>query len=557
MPHSSGNNNLKYSRNKREKTLNYFNMKSKKSFKDKWKDLQKKATEQTIQPKQPEEKPLEPSLMDNIRRIKESFGNSDDIIMREIRIGKEGKTRACIVFTDGLIDSQSIQNFIMESLMIDLRTSDGESDFFTEGNLLPYLKEMVLTVGDIQDINDFTNLLDSLLNGKVILLFNGYTQGFAIEMKGGKERSVEEPTTETTIRGPREGFTENIRVNTSLLRRKIRDHNLWIESRKIGKVSKTNLSIMYIKGIANEKIVEEVRRRLDRIKIDSILETGYIEELIQDAKWSPFPTIYHSERPDAIAADLLEGRIAILVDGTPFVMTVPVMFAQFLQSPEDYYNRADITTLLRILRYVGFFIALLAPSFYIAITTFHQEMLPTQLLITLAAQREGVPFPAFIEALAMEVSFEILREAGLRMPKAIGQAVSIVGTLVIGSAAVEAGFVSAAMVIVVAITAISSFIVSNYELAIAIRMLRFPFMGLAASFGLFGIIVGLIALVLHMCSLRSFGIPYMAPYGPFIKDDQKDAVFRFPRWAMSKRPQLISQTNITREDTPAPKPDSN
>ncbi|MGG1678338.1 spore germination protein [Neobacillus sp. NRS-1170] len=522
-----------------------------------WEDLQKKASEQTIQTKLTEEKsePLESSLTYNLQRIKDLFGNSNDIIMREIRIGKEGRIRACIIFTDGLIDSQSAQNFIMESLMFDWRTTDLESESVTGSNLLHYLKEMVLTVGDIQDISDFNNLLDSLLNGKVILLFEGYCQGFAVEMKGGKERSVEEPTTETTIRGPREGFTENIRVNTALLRRKIRDHNLWIESRKIGKVSKTNVSIMYIKGIANDKIIEEVRRRLDRIKIDSILETGYIEELIQDAKWSPFPTMYHSERPDAIAADLLEGRIAILVDGTPFVITVPVIFAQFLQSPEDYYNRADITTLLRFLRYVGFLIALLAPSFYIAITTFHQEMLPTQLLITLAAQREGVPFPAFIEALAMEVSFEILREAGLRMPKAIGQAVSIVGTLVIGSAAVEAGFVSAAMVIVVAITAISSFIVSNYELAISIRMLRFPFMGIAASFGLFGIIVGLIALILHMCSLRSFGIPYMAPFGPFIKDDQKDAVFRFPRWAMFSRPRLISQTNITREDTPAPKPD--
>jgi len=537
--------------------LNFFKMKSKQSIKNKWKDLQKEAAKQTSQQKPLNEnsETLEQSLTENVQRIKELFGNSEDIIMREIRIGKGGKIRVCLVFTDGLIDSQSAQNFIMESLMTDLRMTDVVTEPFNGLNLLSYLKEMVLTVGDIQDIFDLTNLLDSLLNGKVILLFDGYTQGFAVEMKGGKERSVEEPTTETTIRGPREGFTENIRVNTALLRRKIRDHNLWIESRKIGKVSKTNVSIMYIKGIADDKIVEELRKRLDRIKIDSVLESGYIEELIQDNSITPFPTMYHSERPDAIAADLFEGRVAILVDGTPFVITVPIVFAQFLQSPEDYYNRADITTLIRLLRYIGFFIALLAPSFYIAITTFHQEMLPTQLLITLAAQREGVPFPAFIEALAMEVSFEILREAGLRMPKAIGQAVAIVGTLVIGSAAVEAGFVSAAMVIVVAITAIASFIVSNYELAIAIRMLRFPFMAIAASFGLFGIIVGFIALVLHMCSLRSFGVPFMAPFGPFIKEDQKDAVFRFPKWAQSTRPRLISQTNNTRVDTPAPKPD--
>ncbi|WP_249366986.1 spore germination protein [Neobacillus rhizophilus] len=536
-------------------TLNFFKNKNKKSIKDKWKEIQKETAKQPATQSQAKQKsePIELVLTDNIQKIKELLGNSDDIITREIRIGKDGRIKACVVFTDGLVDSHAAQNFIMESLMIDLRMIDAETETFTGLNLLSYLKDMVLTVGDIQDLDDFTNLLDSLLSGKVILLFDGYSKGFTIDMKGWNQRSVEEPTTETTIRGPREGFTENIRVNTSLIRRKIKDHNLWIETRKIGKVSKTLVSIMYIKGIADDKIVEEVRKRLNRIKIDSILETGYIEELIQDGAWTPFPTMYHSERPDAIAADLFEGRVAILVDGTPFVMTVPIVFAQFLQSPEDYYNRADITTLLRFLRYVGFFIALLAPSLYIAITTFHQEMLPTQLLITLAAQREGVPFPAFIEALAMEVSFEILREAGLRMPKAIGQAVSIVGTLVIGTAAVEAGFVSAAMVIVVAITAIASFIVSNYELAIAIRMLRFPFMAIAASFGLFGIIVGLIAMVLHMCSLRSFGVPYMAPFGPFIKEDQKDAIFRFPRWAMSTRPRLFSQNNIVREDTPFPK----
>nr|WP_223282827.1 spore germination protein [Neobacillus kokaensis] len=497
------------------------------------------------------------NLHENLFKVRETLGNSDDIIIREIRIGNEGRVKGCLLYIDGLIDSQANHNFIMESLMLNLRTTDMEAAQESTGlSLLQYLKEMVLTVGDIQDITDFSALIDSLLTAKVILLFDGYVEGFAIEMKGAKERSVEEPTTETTIRGPREGFTENLRVNTSLIRKKIKDPNLWIESKKIGKVTKTNVSIMYIKGIVNDKVVEEVRRRLDGIKIDSILESGYIEELIQDKTWTPFPTMYHSERPDTITADLLEGRIAILIEGTPFVMTVPVVFPQFLQSPEDYYNRTDITTLLRFLRYLGFFIALLAPSLYVAVTTFHQEMLPTQLLISLAAQREGVPFPAFIEALAMEVTFEILREAGLRMPRAIGQAVSIVGTLVVGTAAVDAGFASAAMVIVVAITAISSFIVSNYELAIAIRMLRFPFMALAASFGLFGIIVGLIAMILHLCSLRSFGVPYMAPFAPFILDDQKDAIVRFPRWALFSRPRLIGKNNLIREDTPSPKPEN-
>lgn len=312
---------------------------------------------------------------------------------------------------------------------------------------------------------------------------------------------------------------------------------------------------MYINGIVSEGIVKEVHSRLDRIDVDAILESGYIEELIEDETYSPFPTIHHTERPDVIAAALMEGKVAILVDGTPIVMTVPTLFVSFMQTAEDYYQRADVSTLVRLLRYFSIFVSLLAPSLYVAITTFHQEMLPTTLLISLAAQREGVPLPAFIEALLMELAFEILREASVRMPQTIAQSVSIVGTLVIGTAAVDAGIVSAAMLIVVAVTAISSFVLPAFDLALTVRMLRFPMMFLAASFGLFGIIIGVIAIVLHMCSLRSFGIPYMSPLAPYNLSDQKDVFFRMPLWAMFNRPRLINQKNIVREkSTPPQKP---
>jgi spore germination protein KA len=283
------------------------------------------------------------------------------------------------------------------------------------------------------------------------------------------------------------------------------------------------------------------------------LESGYVEQMIEDETYTPFPTVYHTERPDVIAADLLEGRVAILVDGTPIVLVAPSTFISFMQAAEDYYQRADISTLIRILRFISIFISLLGPSFYIAITTFHQEMLPTELLISLAAQREGVPFPAFIEALMMEVSFEILREASLRMPKAIAQSISIVGTLVIGTAAVDAGIISAAMVIVVAITAVSSFVLPSMAMSMTIRMLRFPMMALGASFGLFGIIVGSIAIIIHMCSLRSFGVPYMSPFAPFISEDIKDTIIRVPQWAMFKRPRLYNQKNLVREKSTPPK----
>ncbi|GLB61692.1 spore germination protein [Cytobacillus sp. NCCP-133] len=498
---------------------------------------------------------LNASLSQNIKKVKETLGNSDDIIIREVRVGKERKLKAGIFYTEGLIDAPSIQNFILESLMFHMQDIDIDKNVSFKDSPLQVLKESVLAVGDLKELTDYKNFFNLLLAGNVILLLDGYTQGFAIGMQGGKDRGVSEATSENTVRGPKEAYSESLRTNTALLRRKINNQNLWFENKKIGTVTKTNVTIAYIKDIVNDKVVEEVRQRLDRIDIDGILETGYVEELIQDETFTPFPTIFNTERPDVTAANLLEGRVAIFVDGSPHALIVPSLFVQFFQTADDYYQRADIVTLLRILRYIGFVIALLGPSLYIAITTFHQEMLPTPLLINLAAQREGVPFPAFIEALMMEVTFEILREAGVRMPRTIGQAVSIVGTLVIGTAAVDAGIVSAAMVIVVAITAISSFVVSSFNLSISVRMLRFVFMGLAASFGLFGIIVSLIALSLHLCSLRSFGIPYMSPLAPFNMEDQKDVMFRFPHWGLFSRPRLISQKNVKREDTPLPKPD--
>ncbi|MCF6094965.1 spore germination protein [Microaerobacter geothermalis] len=492
--------------------------------------------------------PLKSSLKENFDEVKRRLGNSSDIITREIQIGKSGKIMAGLIYTDGLADKKSIQDFIMESLMINVKES--HPNMKISQHFLSNLKEIAITIGDVKEINDFNTLFNEILSGNTVILVDGFSQGFSAGTKGWEDRGVTEPSSTTVVRGPRDGFSETLGTNTSLIRRRIKDPNLWLETKEIGRVTKTSVGIMYIKGIVNDKVVEEVHRRLDRIEIDGILESGYIEELIQDETYTPFPTIFHSERPDVIAAGLLEGRVAILVDGTPFVLLVPAVFMQFYQAAEDYYQRADIGTLLRFLRFVAFFIALTAPSLYIAITTFHQEMLPTTLLISLAAQREGVPFPAFIEALLMEVSFEILREAGVRMPRAVGQAVSIVGALVIGTAAVEAGIVSAAMVIIVSITAIASFVFPSFNMAISIRILRFLLMGLSASFGLFGITVGLIALVLHLSSLRSFGVPYMTPFAPFILADNKDAMFRLPIWGMFSRPRLINQKNIIREDMP-------
>jgi len=500
---------------------------------------------------------LKSSLKDSIQYISNKLGNSSDIVIREIQLGENNQIKAAIFYTDGLTDTKSVQDFILEPLMASIPATQLEQIISSQEQAFQVLKNQILVAGEVKDVTEFESLFTSLLSGDVILLLDGYTQGVSIGMRGWKDRGVTESTTETVIRGPKEGFSESLRTNTSLIRRKIKDPNLWLETKQIGKVTRTNVGIMYINGIVNNNIVEEVHRRLDRIDIDGILESGYIEELIQDETYTPFPTIYHSERPDVIAAELLEGKVAILVDGTPIVLIVPALLISFIHAAEDYYQRADISTLIRMLRFLAILITLLAPSLYIAITTFHQEMLPSDMLISLAAQREGVPIPAFIEALGMEVTFEILREAGLRMPKAVAQAVSIVGTLVIGTAAVEAGIISAAMVVVVSITAICSFVLPAFDMSMSLRILRFPIMALAASFGFVGIISAIIMIILHLCSLRTFGVPYLSPFAPLNLEEHQDTIFRLPRWAMVNRPWLGKQQNRVRGRNNPPEPSRN
>lgn len=498
--------------------------------------------------------PLAAVISVNIQRIRQDLGSSDDIVIREIRSEAGGLTMAAIVYTDGLVDEHAINQFVMKSLSLNWLTGEEPSGPDVVPDAVRLLESFAVAAGSVHTVNDYNGLYDAMLSGDVVVLLAGHTFAYAIDVKGWKERGVTETSNQTTVRGPRESFSESLRTNTSLIRRKIKNPNLWLETCSIGRVTKTSVTVMHIHGIAKDSVLEEVRKRLQTIEIDGILESGNIEEFIQDTTYTFFPTIINTERPDTVASHLLEGKIAILVEGTPNVLIVPAPFVSFLQSPEDYYQRADFSSVLRLLRYLSAFISVLAPSLYIAITTFHQEMLPTALLISLASQRENVPFPAFVEALAMEITFEILREAGLRMPRAIGQAVSVVGTLVIGQAAVEAGIVSAAMVIVVSITAISNFTFPAYNMSITSRMLRFLFMMLAGSFGLFGIILGLFALLLHMSSLRSFGEPYMSPFAPIVVGKQKDTLIRLPkRWKLSRSETADSGNRLLKDAAPVSK----
>ncbi|QFT90625.1 Spore germination protein B1 [Bacillus sp. THAF10] len=519
-------------------------------FKQKTRKLKPiKSTNQSTNESEMEDAKEASSLIDkllskNIANIKAAYGNSSDLGIRQMK--SEKGFVACIAYIDGLVDKKVIEG-ILEDWMYKLDNLESGADGLTDEEMVKLIQNSFLPFGEIGIIHTNHQMESAILNGEALLIMDGYSLGIQINTVGFKGRGVSESTTESVIRGPKEAFTETIRTNTAMVRRKIKDTSFRVEEFQVGRITKTVVSVVHLSGIANEKIVEEVRQRIQRIDIDSVLESSYIEELIEDETYTPFPTVFNTERPDVVAAGLLEGKVAIFIDGTPFVLIVPALFTQFFQSAEDYYQRWDIASMLRVLRVIAFFISILGPSLYIALTNFHQEMLPSTLLIDLAAQREGVPFPAVIEALIMEVTLEILREAGVRLPKTIGQTISIVGALVIGQTAVEAGIVSAAMVIVVSLTAISNFILPSFSMAISVRIIRFGFIIFAATFGLYGITLGLFILSLHLCSIRSFGVPYMTPIAPYVKEDQKDTLWRKPTFKRFTRPRLVNGGNIWRE----------
>jgi spore germination protein KA len=487
-------------------------------------------------PKQTENQktPLSSSLDDNLERLKQKTGESSDIIIRQIRFGKERSIKAAVVYIEGLIDKKSVQQNILDPLLLEIKGTELEELIMIESNPLLLLKESIFTTGNIEDITDFKQIYEYLFCGYAIFFINHSKKALAVGLSEAKERAVNEPTTQTVIRGPKEGFSESVGTNISLIRKIIKDTRLRVENTLVGQVTNTNVAIVYIQGLADEKLIQEIQNRINKVDLQGVLEGGMIEEAIQDKQFTPFPTMYNSERPDVIAAGLLEGKVAIIIDGTPFVLLVPAIFAQFMQSPEDYYQRYDIGSIIRFMRYVGLLFALFGPAVFIAITTFHSELIPYPLLLNLAQQHEGVPLPTAGESLLMLLMFEILREAGVRMPRVVGQAVSVVGAVVIGQAAVEAGIVSAAVVIVISGTAISSFIIPSNNMEIAIRILRVIFMMLSGVFGLIGVMIGVIFLILHLCSLHSFGVPYMTPFAPFLRKGQKDAFVRLPLTATSK-----------------------
>ncbi len=483
---------------------------------------------------------------ENFNKFKEYLEDGQDVIFRQF-ISVLGNIKCGVIFIDGLSNKEFIQQSIIEPLVLTSGQILGEKrEELAREMTAKTIMQKIVSVAEIKEAENLDKAMLPLLSGETILVIDGYNKVVVIGTRMWAARSVGEPPSEALVRGPREGFTETIRFNTALLRRRVRDPNFVIKNMTVGRRSKTNVVIAYIKGIAQPDLVETIETRIKKIDVDDIHESGQIEQFIEDNNLSPFPQIQNSERPDTAVASIMEGRVVILVDGTPFVLIAPTSLYQFFQSPEDYYERWIIGTLLRMLRWIGSFISTLAPALYIAIVSYHPGMLPTKLALAVAATRETVPFPAFVEALLMEMTIELLREAGARLPKAIGQTIGVVGGIIIGDAAVRAGITSPFMVIIVAVTAIASFIIPSYNIAIAFRLVRFPLMVLSATLGLYGVMLGFILINIHMVMLKSFGSNYMSPIAPIMIKDWKDVLIRAPLQWMNRRPEYINPIDIDR-----------
>ncbi|WP_274648918.1 spore germination protein [Paenibacillus humicola] len=481
------------------------------------------------------ERPLLPGLDDNVRAIRLALHGTNELIVRELP-GGTGRSRTAVVYMDGLADRDLVQQHILLPL-IALPTNEHGLDGICAH----------IAAGGLRRERSLAKTIESLIYSSTIVLVDGAVECIIVSTEGWEHRSVGSPSSEKSIVGPQDSFVEVLRVNTALLRRRIKDPAMVVSLQQVGTRSKTDISIVYLEDVANPGIVEEVKRRLGTFDGDMLLDSSELAEHLEDQIWSPFPQIAYTERVDRAASAVLEGRVAVLVDGTPFAIYMPVTFSEMMITSEDYYTKFYSAAFTRWIRMLALTIALLMPSLYIAVSSFHQEMIPTELMIMIAANRTGIPFPTLLEALLMEITFELLREASIRMPGSFGQTIGIVGALVIGQAAVQANIIGPVLTVIVSITAIGSFIIPSYNTSLAIRLLRFPMMILAGTMGLFGILFGLSLILIHLVRLRSFGVDYMASLTPDKLSQVDDSLLlKRPSVLQMKRPGFLRPINRTR-----------
>ena len=475
------------------------------------------------------------NIESNIAALEELFKDCDDVVKRKIRVDARASGVLYMMYLDNLVDRETIEKRVVEPLLranIRAEANDGT-------DILDYLSNGGIFTVDFSQTQFFAEMVDAILSGDTALFADGHQSGLIVSTKGWPNRGVQTADTEVVVQGSKEAFSETFRINTVLIRRRIRDTQLKLKQLTIGKRSKTSIGLMYLDSIVRHDILEELEKRLDSIKIDALLDVGYVEQLTADDWMSPFPQYQTTERPDKAAAAILEGRIVVIVDNSPFVLILPATLNTMMQASEDYYQGFEMMSATRILRYLAAFAGLSLPALYIAIAVYHPSMLPTLLIHKLAEARRDVPFPATLEIIIMDFAFELLREAGVRLPNAIGGTIGIVGGLIIGQAAVEAGLVSPIVVIVVAVTGISTFVIPSFRLVNGFRLMKYVLIFFASILGLFGFWIGMLIVLIHLAALKSYGIPYLFPYvagGVNHYADYKDSIIRAPLFMMKKRP---------------------
>ena len=456
----------------------------------------------------------------------------NDVIIREFSLLAQNiEYKAFVLYIDGMVDSPVINEFILSPLMMRNRANifdDKQKKFVSEEkidnvtlknfkkskekNLVDFIYNSLIPQNSVDKVTDFSDIYSAINMGNCMLFVDSLDTAFNLDVKGFKQRNIDSPRNEVVVRGSQEAFVENIRTNTSMIRRLVNNENLVMETLTVGQITKTQVSIGYIKSLANEDLVAEVRYRINNLSVDYLISSGQLEQLIQDSPESLFPQMVATERPDKVSNFLLEGRVVIVVNGSPYVLVAPGVFVDFITSPEDLNLKYQFSNLEKIIRLLAIFLSLLLPGIYIAVTNYHQELIPTELLFTIAAARESVPFPTFVEILLMEVSFELIREAGLRVPTPLGSTIGIVGALILGEAAVSASLVSPVLIIIIAITGICSFSIPDFSLNFTFRIYRFVYIILGYMAGFLGISFGIFIQLAIMCKLKSFGSPYINPY---------------------------------------------
>lgn len=481
-------------------------------------------------------------LEENINNFETMFSDCADIKKRRIKVGQHLKQECYIAYIEVSLSNVDWKDSTLGNLLQTLRA-------LPEEETVSYLSENTWAVSDSNPFETMEDAAQGMLTGDAIFFLEGYNKALKIPDKGYPGRGVYESESEKVIRGSNEGFSESIKLNTALIRKRLRSPNVKVKESFAGKRTHTNVDLVYLKDLIHPGMLEEIEKRLGEFEIDGTLDSGIIEQLTEKAKYSPFPQFQTTQRPDRAAMAIMEGRIVLLSDNSPVALILPATYNSFIQTSDDYYSRWEIASFTRILRYIASFLALAFPGLYLAMTNFHTQILPTDLLLSLAAAREGVPFPAVVEIIIMELAFELLREASVRLPGSIGNTIGIVGGLIIGQAAVDANIVSPIVVIVVAMTALCSFAIPNEEFATAFRILKFLFIVLCAYFGFFGFLLALLGILMHLSHLESFGIPYLTPFvGADLNGyrDERDTFLRPPLSFLKKRPVYTREGARTR-----------